>query len=299
MTNRVWLASYPKSGNTWFRILIHCLDLEPGDTLDINRLGTPIASARVPFEDATLLDSDIMTRAEIESLRPRIHERPDPDLGHHHNRPATQFVKTHDAYSLTPQGEPLLAGARGAKGAILIVRDPRDVVSSLAGHKHISRDEAVTFLDNPDAAFGVSSGGLPSHLHQQLGRWSDHVAGWLNQRDIPLHLVRFEDLLRDTAHILGDAMAFAGRTVTREQVERAVKMADFGALQAKEARTGFRETASKATVFFRRGQAGAWRDELTPRQTRDIELAHGPMMATIGYDLTFSPPPPHRKFGQS
>jgi len=47
-----------------------------------------------------------------------------------------------------------------------------------------------------------------------------------------------------------------------------------------------------------RGQAGAWRDELTPCQTRDIELAHGLMMATIGYDLTLLPPP-HQKFGQS
>jgi hypothetical protein len=298
VTNRVWLASYPKSGNTWLRILIHCLDLDPGESLDINRLSIPIASARAPFEDATLIDSGILTRAEVESLRPRIHERPDPDMGDRGIPPPTQFIKTHDAYSLTPQGEPLLAGARGAKGAILIVRDPRDVVSSLASHKHIGLDEAVTFLDHPDAAFGVGSGGMPSHLHQQLGRWSDHVAGWLNQRDIAVHLVRFEDLQRNTARVLRDAMAFAGRTVTREQVEHAVQMANFNALQALEARTGFRETASKATVFFRRGQAGAWRDELTPRQTRDIELAHGPMMATIGYDLTFSPPP-HRKVGQS
>lgn len=298
MTNRVWLASYPKSGNTWFRILIHCLDLEPGDTLDINRLGTPIASARAPFEDATLIDSGILTRGEIEYLRPRIHERPDPDMGDHDTPLATHFVKTHDAYSLTPQGEPLLAGARGAKGAILIVRDPRDVAPSLADHKQIGLDEAIAFLDSPDAAFGDRPGGLARHLYQQLGRWSDHVAGWLSQRDIALHLVRFEDLRQDTARILRDAMAFAGRTVTQEQVERAVRMANFASLQALEARTGFRETARNATAFFRRGQAGAWRDELTPRQTRDIELAHGPMMATIGYDLTFSPPP-HRKVGQS
>jgi hypothetical protein len=37
---------------------------------------------------------------------------------------------------------------------------------------------------------------------------------------------------------------------------------------------------------------------LTPHQTRDIELSHGPMMATIGYDLSFLPPP-QQKFGQS
>lgn len=298
MTNRVWLASYPKSGNTWFRILIHCLDLEPGATLDINRLGIQIAAARVPFEDATLIDSAILTRAEVECLRPRIHERPNPAIGELGNQAATEFVKTHDAYSLTPLGEPLLAGARGAKGAILIVRDPRDLVSSLAVHKHVGVDEAIAFLDSPDAAFGDKPGGLARHLYQQLGRWSDHVAGWLNQRDISLHLVRYEDLRRDTARVLRDAMAFAGRAVSPEQVERAVRLADFGALQAQEARSGFRETARNATVFFRRGEAGAWRDELTPRQTRDIEVAHGPMMATIGYGLTFSPPP-HRKFGQS
>ena len=45
-----------------------------------------------------------------------------------------RFAKVHDAYTFTPAGEPLLAGARGAQGAIVIVRDPRDVAPSLANH---------------------------------------------------------------------------------------------------------------------------------------------------------------------
>ena len=51
--------------------------------------------------------------------------------------PPVRFVKVHDAYTLTPKGEPLLAGRRGADGAIVIVRDPRDVAPSLANHNRV------------------------------------------------------------------------------------------------------------------------------------------------------------------
>ena len=65
-------------------------------------------------------------------------------------QPPVRFVKAHDAYTLTPTGEPLLAGARGADAAIVIVRDPRDVAPSLANHNGTGIDEAIAFM-NDDA----------------------------------------------------------------------------------------------------------------------------------------------------
>ena len=61
---------------------------------------------------------------------------------------SVRFVKVHDAYTLTPKGEPLLAGARGADGAIVIVRDPRDVAPSFANHSSTTIDDAVAFMNN-------------------------------------------------------------------------------------------------------------------------------------------------------
>ena len=64
-------------------------------------------------------------------------------------------MKAHDAYTLTPKGEPLLAGARGADGAIVIVRDPRDVAPSLANHNRSSIDDAIAFMNDKNAGFCV------------------------------------------------------------------------------------------------------------------------------------------------
>ena len=285
MSGRVWLASYPKSGNTWVRLLIGCLFLADGEAMDINRTleHGGIASARLPFDHETLIESGLLTHAEIEPLRPRVHAATAPDRA---GAAPVEFVKTHDAYALTAMGEPLLGGASGAKSAIVIVRDPRDIAASLAHHNQISIEDAVTLMDDHNAAFSHRSGRQSQQLPQRLGIWSGHVAGWVEQDDIPIHLLRYEDLQRDAAGALHAAMAAAGLSCTPAEADRAARLSAFSAVQRQERETGFSERAEKATLFFRRGTAGGWRDELTARQIETIERAHGPMMRRLGYPLS-------------
>ena len=76
MTRTVWLASYPKSGNTWFRLLVANLSADDGKPVDINDLPERggIASARAPFDHLLLIDSGLLTHDEADSLRPRVYE---------------------------------------------------------------------------------------------------------------------------------------------------------------------------------------------------------------------------------
>lgn len=296
MSDRVWLASYPKSGNTWLRILIGCLSLKDGEVIDINELPERggIASARLPFDYVTLIDSGLLTHDEIDSLRPRIYEElargaEDDTQEEPQDISPVRFVKVHDAYTLTPSGEPLLAGARGAKSAIVIVRDPRDVAPSLANHNRTTIDDAIEFMNNVDAAFCNKPGRQHNQLRQQLPGWSGHVASWLDQRDLPVHLVRYEDLKQDTVGAMLAAMHFAGLPVTPAEVERAASIAAFENLQEQERETGFSEwqdRGGKGRLFFRRGDMGVWRDELTAEQVSRIESQHAPMMARLGYELS-------------
>lgn len=294
MTKTVWLASYPKSGNTWMRMLIGCLSVREGEAVDLNDMAEHggIASARPPFDNLLLIDSGLLTHDEIDDLRPSLHEHmarlSEGDEDADAAIQSVCFSKAHDAYTLTARGEPLLGGARGADAAILIVRDPRAVAPSLANHLRTSIDAAIDFMNNPKATFA----GLPhrqiTQLRQKLLDWSGHAASWLDQRDIPVHLLRYEDLKRDTVGAFGAALKFAGVEVASDDVERAVVLSDFTNLQSLERQSGFSEwfdPSGGGRMFFRQGSADAWRDELTPEQIARIEAAHAPMMRRLGYTL--------------
>jgi hypothetical protein len=297
VTRRIWLASYPKSGNTWLRMLIANLSAKDDQPVGINdpAAASSIASARDTFDDLLLIDSGLLTHDEADCLRPRVYEElargPDDDeRDPRETPPAVRFVKVHDAYTLTPLGEPLLAGARGADGAIVIVRDPRDVTPSLASHRNTSIDEAIAFMNDRDAQFSANTTKQDLQLRQKLPGWSGHVASWLDQTDIPVHLVRYEDLQIDTVTMLRRALQFAGQAATDDEICRAVRFADFARLRQQEEEKGFREAPPQAGArFFRRGEAGGWRDELTADQAARIVAAHGAVMRRLGYDVTLAP----------
>jgi aryl sulfotransferase len=299
VTRRIWLASYPKSGNTWLRMLIANLAAQDDRPVGINDLAatSSIASARAPFDDLLLIDSGLLTQDEADSLRPRVYEElargaKDDEQDAPQAPPAVRFVKVHDAYTLTPMGEPLLAGARGADGAIVVVRDPRDIAPSLASHRNTSIDDAIAFMNDRDAVFSANTTRQDSQLRQKLPGWSGHVTSWLDQADIPIHLVRYEDLQLDTAAVLRRALEFAGQAATDDELRRAVRFADFVLLKQQEEEMGFKEAPQqRGARFFRRGEAGGWRDELTPDQAARIVAAHGAVMRRLGYDITLAPLP--------
>jgi aryl sulfotransferase len=290
VTGTIWLASYPKSGNTWFRMLLANLSARDGRPVDINELPehSGMASARAPFDHFTLIDSGLLTHEEIDSLRPRIYEAlargDEADEALEPGTP-TRFVKAHDAYTLTPAGDPLLAGSRGADGAIVIVRDPRDVAVSLAHHQQTTIDQAIAFMNDANAGFCAKTTLQYTQLRQRLLGWSGHVASWLDQPDIPVHPLRYEDLRADTAGALRLALAFAGLSATDGELRRAVAGARFEELRRQEQARGFGEAHRQPLRgnFFRRGEAGAWRDELTSEQVARIEADHAPTMRRLGY----------------
>ncbi|HEX3918880.1 MAG TPA: sulfotransferase domain-containing protein [Caulobacteraceae bacterium] len=274
----VWLASFPKSGNTWFRIFLANLAAGESGPADINDLdgGGGIASSRQEFEAATLLDSALVSHEDIDRLRPAVHARAAA------NRQDQRWIKVHDAYTLNADGEPVL-GRRAAAAAIYLVRDPRDVAVSFAHHTNTTIDAAIELMNAPDSALCRGRKGPAPQLRQKLLGWSGHAASWLDQTDTPVHLVRYEDLRADPAPAFAAALAFAQRRATEEELARAIRHSDFSELQRQEGEKGFAERMSRAAPFFRAGRAGGWRDALSAEQIERIEGAHAPMMRRLGY----------------
>lgn len=293
MSGLVWLASYPKSGSTWCRMLVANLSTKGETAADINEPDERISISgnRLSFDDITLIDSEMLTDDEADILRPRVFEAlakgdyANPATRPWENRPDwPALIKVHDAYTLTPEGEPLLAAARGA---ILLVRDPRAVAPSFAHHMGCSIDWAIDLMASEQTSFGALAGRPSLQIRQRLLSWHGHAASWLEQADIPIHLVRYEDLKADTAAVFLDAMHFAGRRITLEEARRAARLADFARLRAQEQANGFREWPGRRGfhIFFRRGETEGWRQELSAAQIARIQADHGPMMRRLGYSL--------------
>jgi len=272
----VWLASYPKSGNTWVRAFLTAY-LGDGAVPDLNALaGAPAAASRERFDAWLGLSSSDMTPAEIARHLPAFHAA----LAEVAAGPETRLVKTHAA-ALGPDG-PLFQAGHGAR-AIYIVRDPRDVAVSYAHHDATGLDRIVHRLADPGHMQDRWDDQISPGLPQPVGSWSAHVAGWLDCAALPVHRVRYEDLLASPEATFAGLLNAAGLVPDRCRLARAIRASRFESLKAQERAAPFRERQPTADGFFRVGIAGGWRGRLTAAQARAICEVHGEIMARLGY----------------
>ena len=274
----IWLASYPKSGNTWLRAMYSAWSSQEQTRLD--RLqGLPMAASRQAFDDSLGIDSADLTADEIDLLRPRADEviaaqdRRDGKI---------RLRKVHDALFTGLAGEPVVS-VSAARCAIYVIRDPRDVAVSLAHHTDRSLDHVVDYMASHVAALGAGANWLEPQLRQRLGTWSEHVESWTEQDVIPPLVVRYEDCLRDPVAVWSAVLDFAGLGVEPDRVSQAVAACSFTRLQDQEKREGFNERPSPNSLFFRQGRSGGWRTSLPAELAAKLESDHQAVMQRFGY----------------
>lgn len=285
----VWLASYPKSGNTWMRAIITALGTNK-HLFGVNQLGSGAQPNHVgAVFGAYGIDARWLSRDEIDQVRTVLVNSwgaRQPGGEDDETLPTAQPIlrKTHEVYrGGEPGREPFPLEA--TRAAILVVRDPRDVACSYAPFFGVDLDGAVDAMGREAGGGKASPAGMQTS--QPWGTWSSHGASWLAEDvPFPVHLVRYEDLKADTVGTLLPVFEAIGLECTREQLEAAAERTRFERLQASEAERGFRETSKKTRAFFRKGAAGGWREELTENQAAAIEADQADMMIQLGYPLT-------------
>jgi hypothetical protein len=274
MGQLVWIASYPKSGNTWVRAFLHNYIRQPDAPYDINRL-TDLAAADINAERYRRYDprpASQYTVADVQRMRRLVHR----DLTA--LDPRLVFVKTHNA-RLAVEGA-LLITPEVTAGAIYIVRDPRDVAVSYSRHLGRSIDDTIAFMADPDAA----TGGTDAKVYERLSSWSAHVQSWTSRPDPRVRVARYETMVDAPAATFGPLISWLGQDPPPERLQRAIRFSTFDELRAQEQAKGFKERVAESTApFFGSGQPGHWRAVLSPAQQARIERDHGTVMRRFGY----------------
>ncbi len=280
MNRIVWLASFPKSGNTWLRLLLaDYFDSDPHDAIDLDqfRFGR-LASARLIFDEWSVVESSDLTDTEAGLMRPDVYRALAAS--------AREFVflKTHQAWSRNSINEPLFP-ADATAAVIYAVRNPLDVAASLAPHMNISLSEAVALMGNDTFAIGTFGSAKRTHFPERIMSWSSHVRSWLDESGLPIIVVRYEDLRTDTARVFARVIRALEVSPDPVRIDRAVELTAFDRLQQQERQGGFAERHSETDLFFRGGRIGDGRRVLSDADRLRLLDEHGPTMQRLGYAL--------------
>ncbi len=274
MSGIIWLASYPKSGNTWVRAFLANYINNSTKPVAINDLPNFILGDNLllHYEQFIGRKVDDFSEQDLARLRPKIHE------WFAGSRRQDVFVKTHNAVAKVDD-VPLVTPTATA-GAVYVIRNPMDVAISFAHHYQVPYARAVTSLCEEEYALPPSSG----LLSQYLGSWSGHVRSWTEAPGLTLHLMRYEDMTRKPIKAFGRLVKFLSLPQDGERLKRAIKFSSFRELASQEKAAKFVESRPDGkTRFFRTGKAGAWRDVLTEEQIETLVSRHRDVMLKMGY----------------
>ncbi len=274
----VWVASYPKSGNTWARAFLHNLvrvqNGEDGEQ-DINEMArfSTWELDKKRYADFLGFEPDNSThRDEIAATRHAVHQQIADSLH------GIIFIKTHNCL-LLDRGHSTINFAVTA-GAIYVVRNPLDIAISYAHHAGSSIDEAIERM----SLINAETDGSEVAVYEVHGSWSQHVWSWTRKPHRALHVVRYEDMLADPQTAFAGMARHLHLTATRRQLGRAIERSSFARLKAQETEKGFRERPPNADQsFFREGRAGQWKEVLTTAQIDRIVRDHGELMQRFNY----------------
>ena len=178
------------------------------------------------------------------------------------------FFKTHNILGSINNNN--FTNKKNTVGAIYIVRDPRNVLTSMQNHYELSKDEALKFMNNEKKYIYDFHSKDDFSDFQFISSWEKNYKSWINQKIFPIKLIRYEDLNLKTLDILQDVIAFIQNVIKVKKnfnilkAQNSVKTTNFENMKNLEKNDGFIESIlsknnSKKIPFFHLGPKNDWR----------------------------------------
>ena len=282
----IWLASYPKSGNTFLRALLTSYLF----TKDGNFTFEVLKKIKQFPDNGVFKKLGIDTSNEKEVIKNYIKVQEETNK---RDGKAIRFLKTHstlhdmDGYKFTDLNNCL--------GAIYIVRDPRNIVTSYSNHDQTSLDEAIERIKKFRMIGGIKdSKDRRNETITHIGSWSSHYISWKEFKKVDRYLlIKYEDLLEETEKTFSKVLNFICKItktkldLDKNKLKNVLKTTTFGNLKNLEKNSNFPEANTglngKKITFFKYGAKNNWKDFLTSKNIKTLEDSFKKEMEELGY----------------
>jgi len=257
-----WIASYPKSGNTWLRILISCYYYTENGIFYENvfkKIGQ--FPEKMHFQNFEY-DKNIVADTSKYWIKAQEKINNDNKL---------KFFKTHNAFGALNNNH--FTDSKNSIGAIYIIRDPRNIITSLKNHYELNDDQALQWMTNEkNFIYDVQKFNENGYSDFQfVSSWATNLKSWKLQKKIPIKIIRYEDLLNKTYVVFKEVVEFINKTtnnkqkIDKDKLKNSVNSTLFDKLKASEKKYGFSEAitskmdSNKKISFFNLGPKNDWR----------------------------------------
>ena len=272
-----WIASYPKSGNTWVRSLLIGYLYSKTGKFNFNLLGKIPHFPHQRFFKEFKAERNNIPNVAASWIKAQ-------QLIIKHNK-GDVYLKTHSALA-SLEGYPFTA-EHVSKAVIYIVRDPRALITSFASHFSRTLPEALNFMKDSNQ-FLMEHPGVAT----VLGSWADNYNSWKQASDpqspsieIPLLIVKYEDLVKNPTSVFKKILKFLKIKINNKKFKAALKSCDFKVMVKNEKK--FPEAASnkrgKRIDFFSLGPNHNWKKTLDPKIAKELKKAFKKEMKELGY----------------
>ena len=272
----VWIASFPKSGNTWIRAFLssYLYSDSQNNLFDFKNLNQISLFPRINhFKDIGVSPKNFEDVAKSWiPLQKKINSN---------NK--VNFLKTHNAFGGLENFP--FTNKENTLGAIYLVRDPRDVLVSYSKHVDQGINETLKLiLENNHMGALEGSNNVFSELRAS---WSQNYNSWKNFNLGEKIIVRYEDLIEDPfaffCKIINFLNKLFGLEFNEEKIRQCIKITDFNNLQDLEKKLGFSENIKSKELFFNKGKVGQWKKFLSDEIVKKIEIKFEKEMKELNY----------------
>ena len=279
----IWLASYPKSGNTWMRSFLISLMMKNKDGLKLKDLKN---IRQFPTKKQYIdlgINIDFNNFDEVSKYWNIAQSKINSDK-------KIRFFKTHNAFCKIKEN--LFTNSKNTLGVIHIVRDPRNVITSIKYHYSRNNiNDALKFIKNEKQLIGDLKNPLSEFdLPTVISSWKNHFNSWKKIKTNYL-LIKYEKLLNKPEEEFSKITNFLEKIsdfkFDKKSISKSITSSNFNLLKNQEKREGFNEAVKdefgNPKKFFNLGPDNNWKKILDPTVTKDIESNFKHEMEELGY----------------